>query len=198
MNGTPNKTLTWIHIREILCFYVCIIIVSIDLAEDEYNDPKHGREAQVLRNEYFFETGTNMPRHPCLDTPVDLRDVERNASLGYCTIHRHPLFVEFIESLSELLISVLRRSEAVDLAAALAACQNDPLLLADAIINRGGPSWIEDIYRRYLFNPFDLLTSGRSWDESEDDRPGYIVRANIVCQGSVLIFQLCLPFRLPT
>jgi hypothetical protein len=169
--------------------------------EHEKNDPKYGRELRILRDVYSFKTTTNMPRHCCLDRPVEPRDVERNASIGYCPIHRHPLYVEFIESLSVLLISVLRMAlNAVDLPSARTAMQKDmsirrpPHVPGEA---QPRPSSLDQLFTRIIVEPLEMLTMGKLWMMDWDDDGNVIEHDNLACQGCISVLVQYSLYRMP-
>ena len=106
-------------------------------------DGRFLREQQIFAAPYTLGgTTANLPRNPCLDTPFPDQRFEEAAAQGYCTVHRHPLFVEYIEVLSELLMSVLQRADAiVDIPASKAALAVKPTELRTLGICLGGGGW---------------------------------------------------------
>jgi hypothetical protein len=150
---------------------------------------------------YSFETTTNMPRHNCLDSPVEPQDVQQNASLGYCPVHRHPLYVEFIESLSVLLISILRKAlDAVDLPSDRASVQKD-MTIPPRLIPFPGESQprrmgLDLLFDRLVVEPLDKLTIGKARWLDWDDDGNATGQDNLICQGGLRLvpYLLC---RLP-
>src|ERR1700737_1240378 len=87
------------------------------------------------------------------------------------------LFVEFIDSLSELHISVLQRgTESVDVSAVLAAIQNDPILAA--------ASW--SVIKGIIL--LDMLTNGNLYELVDDQ--GRIIQHKLPFFISYLYFRM--------
>ena len=123
------------------------------LVEEEKGDPQHTREERILREDYKFDTQTNMPRHSCFDIPVHPSFFEENAKLGYCTIHRHPLYVEFIETLSSLLIKELQKVySAADFAAIATITEGQMGVLREQAQHKCLPSFLYDFHEHYNEN----------------------------------------------
>ena len=122
--------------------------------EDERTDGGFLRKQRILAAPYTLGgTTANLPRNPSLDIPFPDQRFEEAAAQGYCTVHRHPLFVEYLEVLSELLMSALQRADAiVDIPASKAALASDTNRTEDFGYMLGSTrvEWIDDIHQENI------------------------------------------------
>ena len=71
------------------------------------HNPKYGPERKILGNPYNFTSAGRdpdpNPKYLLMRHPASTQQFEENALRGYCTVHRHPLFVEYIEAMTVIL-----------------------------------------------------------------------------------------------
>jgi hypothetical protein len=104
---------------------------------------------------------------------------QESARRGYCPAHRHPLYVEYIETTYSLLLSVLHKADAaIDLSAAKVALRNRSMtpFLADE-------SLIDSIYKEIITAPLRRLNVNFISTSKLDPGTGQWTRYKIECKG---------------
>lgn len=153
--------------------------------EEEQTDRRFLREQRILAATYVWEgTTANIPRNPCLDIPFPDQRFEEAAVQGYCTVHRHPLFVEYIEAVSELLMSALQKADAImDIAAAKAAlaCDSNRTEAPRYMLGRTWVEWIDFLYQEIIAVPLSGLRG--SYKRRYDYEKGEYIYKEIICKG---------------
>ena len=121
------------------------------------------REQRILAAPYTLDrTIANLPRNPCLDIPFPDQRFEESSVQGYCTVHRHPFFVEYIEVVFELLMSALQRADAiVDIPAVKSELASDANRTEDSgyMLGNTRVEWIDSLFQAVIATPL----SGTPW-----------------------------------
>ncbi len=132
-----------------------------------------------------------VPRPVSLDLPVSASEFEKNAVLGFCPVHRHPVFVSFIDALQGLLGRVYEKLlgemdiEAVQTMQRKARREERHL----EYLEHGAPLppifWL---FERQFIHRADLISTG--WWSQQDQLDGcgdmFVNRTMRACKGTSL------------
>ena len=133
-----------------------------------------------------------MPQLECLNTPVPVELVLDAARKDYCPVHRHPLYVKYIEETHSLLMSVTLTAEAaIDISAAKAAMQRNP---TTSVENDG--LCLDGMYEGTITRAIRQLNGVFISDYTIDAETGQLRRHQMDCKVRLLnpmLFTMLIP-----